>query len=178
LFFDFRFLDIFRQKLGLLNFQTTDEMLIHSFLWVCMQPCFFSFFVKVRTKIDDVRVHSITQENWLELLQRKRHFEIEICDRLSVLRLFHVGHVRNRPKCRFTYLARIFVKPENERFTSSGSCWRQNFGEKKVSKCLKEMEIISAHMGGLPLTIARGSKPRNVDQPRNAAQWFTLKSFK
>lgn len=59
LFFDFRFLDIFRQKLGLLNFQTTDEMLIQSFLWVCTQPCFFSFFVKVRTKIDDVRVHSI-----------------------------------------------------------------------------------------------------------------------
>lgn len=44
LFFDLRFLDIFRQKLGLLNFQTTDEMLIHSFLWVCMHSFFFSFF--------------------------------------------------------------------------------------------------------------------------------------
>ena len=121
----------------------------------------------------------IRQFNQVErLLQRKRHFEVEICDRLSVLRLFHVGHVRNKPKCRFTYLARIFLKPENERFTTSGSCWRQNFGDKKVSKCLKEMEIISAPMGGLPLTTARGSKPRNVDQPRNAAQWFTLKSFK
>ena len=50
LFFDFRFLDIFRQKLGLLNFQTTDEMLIQSFLWVCMQPFFFLFLLKLGQK--------------------------------------------------------------------------------------------------------------------------------
>lgn len=50
LFSDFRFLDIFRQKLGLLNFQTTDEMLIQSFLWVCMQPFFFLFLLKLGQK--------------------------------------------------------------------------------------------------------------------------------
>ena len=27
------------------------------------------------------------------LLQRKFHFQIELCDRLGVLRLFHIGHV-------------------------------------------------------------------------------------
>ena len=50
LFFDLRFLDIFRQKLGLLNFQTTDEMLIHSFLWVCMHSFFFLFLLKLGQK--------------------------------------------------------------------------------------------------------------------------------
>ena len=30
----FRFLDIFRQKLGLLNVVDSDEKLIHSLLWV------------------------------------------------------------------------------------------------------------------------------------------------
>ena len=33
-----------------------------------------------------------------ELLQRKRHIKIELCVALSVLRLFHVGHVLQKKR--------------------------------------------------------------------------------
>ena len=55
-----------------------------------------------------------------QLLQRKRRIKIELCVRLSVLRLFDVGHVVQRK------VKRTFAYIENERFTAAGSRCRQN----------------------------------------------------
>ena len=38
-FVDFRFSDIFRRKLGLLNVAKSDEMLVQSLLWVKLASC-------------------------------------------------------------------------------------------------------------------------------------------
>ena len=61
------------------------------------------------------------------LLQRKCHIKIELCVRLSVLRLFHVGHVvqNRRNDCRLLGTNGFHVKAENERLTAAGSRCRQ-----------------------------------------------------
>ncbi|XP_074606319.1 protein adenylyltransferase SelO-like isoform X1 [Acropora palmata] len=73
--FNQRFLDIFRQKLGLLNFQTTDEMLIHSFLWmmsVTRADFTMSFRELSEVSIRDVISDRLPSESWA-LTKLKTH---------------------------------------------------------------------------------------------------------
>ena len=59
--------------------------------------------------------------------QRKRHIKIELCVRLSALRLLHVVHVYKIDEVCFHLIGTngFHVKAENERFTAAGSCCRQ-----------------------------------------------------
>ena len=61
-------------------------------------------------------------------LQRKRYIKIDLCVRVSDLRLFNVGHVvpNRRSPISFTYHECFRVKAKNERFSVAGSCCRQN----------------------------------------------------
>ena len=53
------------------------------------------------------------------LPQRERHNKKELCVRLSVLQLFHVGHfVQNKNFCLFSTIG-FHVKTENKRFTAA-----------------------------------------------------------
>ena len=61
-------------------------------------------------------------------LQRKRDLKIELCVKLSLLRLFHVGHlVQNRRSALLLAWYEWFSwKAKNERFTAASSRCRQN----------------------------------------------------
>lgn len=54
--------------------------------------------------------------------QRERHFKIEVCAILSVMRLFRLHQEVQTGQCILK-----LVKMENERFTVNGSRGRQNF---------------------------------------------------
>ena len=62
------------------------------------------------------------------LLQGKRHFKIELCVRLSVSRLFDVGHVVQIDGVHLRLLGTngLHVKVKNKIFTAAGSACRQN----------------------------------------------------
>ena len=62
------------------------------------------------------------------VLQRKGHIEIELCVKLIVLRLFHVGQVVRNGRSVLSLVGTngFHVKKENERFTAAGSRCRQN----------------------------------------------------
>ena len=69
-------------------------------------------------------------EKLRRLLQRRRHIKIELCVRLSVLRLFHVGHVVQNRRGALSlawHQCRFHAKTKNEGFTAAGSRFRQNF---------------------------------------------------
>ena len=61
-------------------------------------------------------------------LQRKHHIKIELCFKLSVLRLFIVGHVVQTRRSAFSFAWHewFHVKAKNERFTVASSRCRQN----------------------------------------------------
>ena len=56
-------------------------------------------------------------------LQRKRHIKIELYVKLSLLRLFHVGHVvqNRRSALSLAWPSGFHVKAKNERFTATSS---------------------------------------------------------
>ena len=62
------------------------------------------------------------------LLLRKCHFQIDLCVRLSVLRLFQVGQLYKISEVYFCLLGTkgFHVKAKNERFTTASSRCRQN----------------------------------------------------
>ena len=63
-----------------------------------------------------------------QLLQRKRHFNMEFCVGLNVLRLSHVSHVVQNRRSAFRLAWRKWFsrKGKNESFTVAGSRCRQN----------------------------------------------------
>ena len=79
------------------------------------------------------RLRNNIKETWgfksyATVLQRKFHIKIELCVRLSVLRLVLVGHVEQIGEVHFSLLDTIGyrVKAKNERFTAASSLSRQN----------------------------------------------------
>ena len=62
------------------------------------------------------------------LMRQKRHIKIELCVRLSVLRLFQVGHcLQNKPRVlSFAWHHGFHTKAKNERFTAESSRCPQN----------------------------------------------------
>ena len=61
-------------------------------------------------------------------LQRKRHIKIELCVKLSLLRLFHVDRVvqNTRIALSLAWYEGFHVKAKSERFTAASSRCRQN----------------------------------------------------
>ena len=61
-------------------------------------------------------------------LQRKLHIKIELCVKLSLLRLFHVDHVvqNTRIALSLAWYERFSCKAKSERFTAASSRCRQN----------------------------------------------------
>ena len=77
-----------------------------------------------------LRKVSISKE-FKKLLQRKRHFKVELCVRLSVLRLFDYSVLVKLYKIgevhfRLFDMNGFYVKAENERFTAASSRCHQN----------------------------------------------------
>ena len=62
------------------------------------------------------------------LLQRERHIKLELCVRLSILRLFHVDHVvqNRRTALSLAWYEWFHVKAKSERFTAASSRCCQN----------------------------------------------------
>ena len=84
-------------------------------------------------------------------LQGKRHIKIELCVKLSLLRLFLVDHVVQIGGGHFRLLGTngFHVKAKNERFTSASSRCRQNL----------KYEIFTSSFGRLRQNIAPKSVP-------------------
>ena len=81
----------------------------------------------------DMPFHSFDMRNQIQksLLQRKRHIEIELFVRLSVLRLFHVDHVVQNRRRVLSLTWREWAR--NERFTTPGSRCGQNLKYKNFT---------------------------------------------
>ena len=84
-------------------------------------------------------------------LQRKRHIKIELCVKLSLLRLFHVDHVVQNRRSYFRLLGTngFHVKTKSERFTATSPRCRQNF----------KYENFTSSFGRLRQNIAAKSVP-------------------
>ena len=70
-------------------------------------------------------------------LQRKSHIKIELCVKLRVLRLFHVGHVvQIKAKCTFTFLALMVLirqRMKQLHIVASSRC-RQNLKNENLTR--------------------------------------------
>ena len=68
------------------------------------------------------------------LLQQKRHFKVELWGRLTVWRLFQVGHVvQNRRSAFSPGTNGLNIKAKNERFSAAGSRCHQNLKSEKFT---------------------------------------------
>ena len=106
-------------------------------------------------------------------LQRKRHIKIELCIRLSVLWLFHVGHVaqNRRSALSLAWYECFQAKAKNEKFTAASSRCRQNL----------KYENFTSSFGRLSQKIAPNSVP-HVEHDffssfNQSNHWFVALSF-
>ena len=74
-------------------------------------------------------------------LQRKRHIKIELCVKLSLLRLFHVHHVvRNRRTAlSLAWYEWFSCKGKSERFTAASSSCRQKISRRRLADYVKTL---------------------------------------
>ena len=74
------------------------------------------------THVGEIMISGVTRElkKLRRVVQRKRHIKIELCVRLSVLRLFHVCHVVQNRQCLLSLAGHKWLyKAERDQ-----RCWR------------------------------------------------------
>ena len=161
----FKCLDLIRFYYGGIEVQTKNKCSIN--LNISVQKYSFKFKIFRSNRENCVPAQNLINKVFKKLrrqLQRKHHIKIELCVKLSLLRLFHVDHVvqNRRTALTLAWYEWFSWKAKSERFTTASSRWCQSFKYENFTSSFSRLRYnIATKSVQLSSTLKLPNDPKN-----------------